>query len=236
METIKLDEEKLQKAAEDAAMRGAIKEIEDYYTGYDSPFRKSVKKKLESMAPSIHFELPDILGLINDKLANEIDKIANNFVNHSVVQNVTSILVGVDKDLKLSDVFRDCIKEADLTLDEDSVSFGYEKHTDHGWLSCDLQLGDKNYQFTLHEFKHEDKPTTYKILSTPRLRSDYSSRSGSTYKVTAGNAVVELPYISNIVADKVITYLTRLIISGTNITVDCDGISDDMFPERECFC
>ena len=43
-----IDTEVLQEKVNQAAMKGALSTIEDFYTGYNSPFKKAIKEDLES--------------------------------------------------------------------------------------------------------------------------------------------------------------------------------------------
>ena len=47
LEQPKINVKKLQKAANDAANKAYLAEIEDYYTSYNSPFKKAIKEQLE---------------------------------------------------------------------------------------------------------------------------------------------------------------------------------------------
>lgn len=42
-----LDAERLNEAAKEAAMKGALECINEYYTGYKSPFKKAITEELE---------------------------------------------------------------------------------------------------------------------------------------------------------------------------------------------
>jgi hypothetical protein len=70
----------LQQKANEAAMNGAIKTIEEFYTKWDSPYRKMVQEALNktTIGEGIGgLELPDVVSLINNSLSKEIDHIAN---------------------------------------------------------------------------------------------------------------------------------------------------------------
>ena len=67
----------LKEAANKWAMNGALKSIEEYYSGYNSPFRKTIEEELKKTEVGHGIQLPDIIALINDSLSKEIDLLAN---------------------------------------------------------------------------------------------------------------------------------------------------------------
>lgn len=72
-----LDKSIIQKAAQEAATRAALREIEDYYCGFDSPYRKQLREYLEKNAPSTRLELPEFSELLSKSLSAEIENIVN---------------------------------------------------------------------------------------------------------------------------------------------------------------
>ena len=49
LKTPVLDGEELSKKVNEFAMKGALKSIEEYYTGYNSPFMKAINEELSKM-------------------------------------------------------------------------------------------------------------------------------------------------------------------------------------------
>ncbi|MFV0382270.1 MAG: hypothetical protein ACK5KR_08650 [Breznakia sp.] len=60
-----IDTEVLKKQALESATKGALAEIKDFYEGYNSPYRKGIKKSLDSQSiGNGSFGLPNVIGLI----------------------------------------------------------------------------------------------------------------------------------------------------------------------------
>lgn len=72
-----LDKSIIQKAAQEAATKAALREIEDYYCGFDSPYRKQLREYLQENAPSTRLELPEFSEMLSKSLSAEIENIVN---------------------------------------------------------------------------------------------------------------------------------------------------------------
>jgi len=224
----------LQEKANEYAMKGAIKEIEEYYTGYNSPFRKQIKEDLEAKATSIHLELPDILGLINQSLSEEIDRIANNCIAETFMPLATKALTRVDKEIKFSDILQELINSChsdfkdgyrpDVEIDEDRQ---------WGWLNIKISFIDYldkklEYNFTLHLEKKEEKKYSLLALPTTKVPYDYNKK----MKLANGEGTIEIPFTRDSLKDEFTSYLARIVICRSIIIMDCEDFDDDMF-ERE---
>lgn len=232
---VTIDSSILQEKAKEFALKGALKAIEDYYTGYDSPYKKAIKENLTNKSiDSLGINLPDILGLINEHLTIEIDKIANTAVAKTFVPLVVKFLTRQEKEANFSDILKEFIETAgydDKHADDFSVSI--DKHYQHGWLSIEISDAKRNYKFTLHE-DYDTKNTAnpkYKLLGLPY--TDKTDR--NVMKVQIDNATLELPFTKDILKDSFVSHLAGYIISDTIITMDIQYFTDDMFPET-CHC
>jgi len=227
----KLDLETLQQKANEYAMKGAIKEIEEFYTSYDSPFRKKIKEELESKAVSIHLKLPDIIGLINESLSAEIDRIANNCIAETFMPLATSALTRIDKQIKFSSILEEFVKSCnsefkdnyrpEITIDEDSK---------FGWLDIRISFTDYlektiEYRFTLHH--HKDK--TYHLLGLPY--TDRSENYNKKIKLANGEGTIEMPFTRGSLKDQFTSYLARIVICKSIITMDCEDFENYMFED-----
>lgn len=236
MESLKLPEldlKVLEEKAKEFAMKGAIKEIEDYYTGYNSPFRKQIKKDLESKTTSIHLELPDILALINQSLSEEIDRIANNSVAELFVPMATNALTRIEGDVAFSDILREFVRCCHSDFKDGSrPEVSVDKST-HGWLDVELRFtdyrGEENvYDITLHSGSHKDKgEDKYYILSLPRNITPYNYT--KTMKLSNGESTIEMPFTRDALKDEFTSYIARVLINKSPITMDCDDFDEDMF-------
>ncbi len=213
-----LNTETLQKKANEYAMQGAIKSIEEYYCGYNSPFRKTIEeelKKTELGHGSI--ALPDVISLINDSLSKEIDVIANTAISKTFLPLVQRFLTRAQKETNFSDILKEFVEATDSKEFEDcSVTV---KESSYGWLEVNISVDERTYDLTLHKDYHSEKEAVqkYNILSLP-----YNSD--------------KLPFSGDILQDNFISFVARLIIANTKITMDCREFSEDMFPHDECHC
>jgi hypothetical protein len=238
MESLKLPEldlNVLEEKAKEFAMKGAIKEIEEYYTGYNSSFRKQIKEDLEKKTISIHLDLPDILGLLNQALTIEIDRIANASIAETFVPLATNALTRIEGDVKFSDILREFIScchsdfkdgyRPEVSIDEST----------HGWLDVKLTFTDYRdkenvYDITLHKTFKDEAEGKYCILSLPRVETPYNYT--KTMKLSNGESTLEIPFTRDSLKDEFTSFIARLLISKSYIIVDCDDFDEDMFSEN----
>jgi hypothetical protein len=233
LELPKLDLKQLQEKAQEAAMKGATKEIEEFYSGFNSPFRKAVQKHLESKTTSIHLELPDIIARINEALSEEVDRIANNSIAETFLPLATEALTRIDKHVKFSEILNEFVKSChndfkdewtrpDLSVNED------EKYH---WLNIKISYTDykevtQNYTFTLH--KNHDE-LGYRLLSLPFTLNASSLNYTKKMKLKNGEGSIEMPFTRGSLKDEFTAYMARLVICESEIEMDCDFFDEDMF-------
>ncbi len=229
-----LDMETLQAKVTEFAMKGAIESIKEFYSGYNSPFRKAIDKELSEKKISGSLELPDIIALINQSLSKEIDTIANQAVAQTFIPLVTRFLTRAEKEIKFSDILRAFIEELNIESSEDCTVSIEEDHQYH-WLDVNISKEGNAYAFTMHiehdKKAEDDKKQKYMILSLPRSEA----RTRTTMTLIADNVRLELPFTRDVLSDKFTSYIATLIIARSIITMDCDDFEEDMFPEK-CHC
>jgi len=223
----KIDQKKMEEAANRAAEKAFIEEIERHYTNYDSPYRIAVREELKKQKVPRLGGIPQIMSEINKALSAEMDIIDNNAVSVSFINDFRSILDVYNKEEKLSTILADIISNTHANIDDiENFDFSAEKDENFKWLSCKLKIEDKEYLFTLHHHD-EDK---YKLLSFPgHFKGGYNKK----ITIETNGSTVELPYSMDILKDPVLNILAKLFISGTMLEVDCDNFEDDMFPESD---
>ncbi|MGN7818823.1 hypothetical protein ACTJJB_01765 [Chitinophaga sp. 22536] len=229
-----LDMAVLQEKANEYAMKGAIEKIKEYYTGYDSPFKKEISRVLEAQQVGVCFELPDIIARINEGLTNEIDKIANQAIAQTFVPMVSKFLTRADKEVKFSDILRFFIEYVD---DKESYPYDYNasvnEDSKYGWLNVELSGPGKNVKFTLHESRRNKESKTYSALSLPHT---YGSQSRyETMTLSDNGSELKIPFTPNVLRDEFTGYMARLVLSQSEIVIDTTEFDDSMFPER-CHC
>lgn len=234
-----LNPEVLKQKAIEAAMKGAVQSIEEFYSGYNSPFKKAVTKKLEMQELDFSFSIPDILAQINKGISAEIDKIANTAVAKSYIPMVQKLLVREEKEIDFSDFLKEFIQTVDAKS-EDDVEIEMSKNHTNGWYSLTLSGSGHTYEATLHEDwdtrNAPDKDKRYRFLNLPHAHGNEKHYSRTMKIKLDQGAELELPFEANILNDKLCSYVARLIIAGSKIKLDTTSFSDDMFPESHCHC
>lgn len=236
LENPKIDVQKIQDAANAAAEKAYLKEIEDYYTGYSSPFRKMIEENLKEQKLNFAMELPNVLDKINSALKDEVDRIANNAIANSYIPMVSDALVGMKKQMKISDLLKAIIEELEPDSDEvDEFSFDYKKDDQWEWLNCTLSTPANFYEFTLHTVSGKSSTGKYQLLGFPynKAKSGYNSKMTVIYK---DEVKIEMPFTPNILEDKVLKLFFKMMIANSHITMDVNDFDEDWFPSDECHC
>jgi hypothetical protein len=232
-----LDINLLQQKANEAALKGAMETIEDYYCKWSSPYRKGIEEELQKNKINFSFDLPDIVALINDSLSSEIDKIANKAIAETFIPLVRRALIREDKDIKFSKILNEFIESNYI---DDNNDYRCEVNVDdaHNWLNIELKADDKKYSFTLHQTyeskQNEDKNPKYHLLSLPR---NYESRyyNEEQMELSIEGATLKMPFRRDALQDNFTAFMARLIIGDCEITMDTDDFDEDMFEDR-CYC
>jgi hypothetical protein len=240
LETPKVDVKEIQAAANAAAKKAYLIEIDNYYTSYESPYKKLIRAELQKQEFKYNMELPHILDKINSALAEEVDAIANRAIASTYIPKVSEILVSIDKKQKMSEILKMIIQEIEPERDVfDEFHFSYEKDNNHGWLSCEMGTPDSYYEFTLHTVsahkKNADDVDRYQLLSFPYNK--YKTGYNSKMIVYKDDIKIEMPFTPNILQDKVLGVFFKVMLAGCFIEMDVRGFDEDMFPEEEnCHC
>jgi hypothetical protein len=229
-----IDTELLQKKVDEAALKGALSTIEDFYTGYNSPYRKMIKEELENKEIRHTLELPDIIATINDSLTSEIDRIANTAISKSFVPLVQRFLTRTEDEINFSDILKEFIEHSSDS-DRDYFEVNVKRHEKYSWLDVNISSENKTYKLTLHtDYKSEKEgKVKYILLSLP-----YADNSRvQTMKLSVEKGVtLELPFTKDILKDEFTSYVARLVMSGSLINMDVEDFDDWMFPETGCSC
>lgn len=230
-----LDVDALQKAANEFAMKGATESLKEFYSGYNSPYRKAIDEELKNKGISFAAELPDIIAVLNESLSAQIDAIANEAIAKTYVPLVRKFLTRAEPELKLSDILKEFIEVNDLKSPDD-CELDLDKSSPHGWINMKLSFEGKTYGICLHScYETEKLPVKkYHILSLPSDMS-YNTYPNQKMILTVDGGKLEMPFTRDILTDRFTSFIARLVIAGTKITIDCEEFEYDMFPER-CHC
>jgi hypothetical protein len=230
-----LSTEVLQEKATEAAMKGAIQSIEEYYTGWNSPYKKMIEEQLSKTEISANLNLPDIVSIINESLSKEIDLIANTAVAKTFIPLVQRFLVREEKEVNFSEILK---KFIEVSGAENSYDCEVDiKESTHGWLDIELTSEDQSYSVTLHQdYKSRNEEVKkYCILSLPSEKPSNTYYS-QTMKVSLDGVTLEMPFVKDVLQDEFVSYIARLVMGKCLITMDCDSFDEDMFERDECCC
>jgi hypothetical protein len=227
-----LNTEVLQEKANEFAMKGASESLREFYSGYNSPYRKAIDEALAKNSIGTSIELPDIIALINEALSKEIDLIANAAISKTFIPLVHKFITREEKNINFSDLLKQFI-ECTEAKDYEDCEVEIKRHSTYSWLSISLTSSEKNYSITLHEDFETRKDTVkkYQLLSLPYDNTNCNQ----TMKLIFEGGVLEMPFTKDILHDNFISYIARLVIGNTRITMDCESFSEEMFP-NPCYC
>lgn len=238
-----LNTEELQKKANDYAQKGAEEALKEFYTGYSSPYKKAISENLENKGLDHSFNIPDIIGVLNQKFSEEIDLIANTAIAKSFVPMLKEVLTREDAEIKFSDILKKFIEVTNFDRDnddfEDYTAEKIESTESYRSSFFKYKILNGKIGYEIHFFNSSKSLT---IMSLPCMldnRSGYSSgyESKQTMKVSLdGGATLEMPFTRGILEDRFISFIARLVIGNNNIVIDVEDFDEDMFPTDECHC
>ena len=254
MNTPKIDQKKITAAAKEGALKGALEEIKEFYTSWSSPYRKAIKEELETKGiGDFKLDIPDIIALLNESLSKKVSEIANEAIARTYIPIVQQFLTREEKQIKLSDMLKEFIscnylsdhenlENCELEVErrsEDENEYNYQ------WLNVAIYCEEHIYEMTLsptYESEKEVKENKgvgklkYTFLGLPQKKnkpgmSDYPQ----TMVLMKDGVELKLPFTKDVLSDPFTSYMYRLILSGSEITIDVEEFDEDMFEER-CHC
>lgn len=229
-----LDMSELETKTNEAAMKGALKCIEEYYSGYNSPFRKSIDEILHKQSFMHPIYLPDVIAMINDSLSKEIDTIANEAVAKTFIPLVRQILSREKSEITFSEFLKEFTELFDIK-NEDDCRLDMTRNRQYNWydiqISANTEQNEKTYRLTLHEdYDSRNKPDNEKrftILSIPQDTDKHGVN--KTMKLSLDGATLEMPFTSDILKDPFMSYCARLVMCKTKFRVDVDYFPESIF-------
>lgn len=227
-----LDEKVLQEKTNEYALKGANDVIKEFYTGYDSPYKKALREAMLNKELGLRFDLPDIVAKINDAITGEIDKLANEAIALTYIPMVKELITRAEPVIKFSDFLREIISDLFIKHPED-IELEMELNAKYGWYEITITTEERSWSLTLHKGFEDSKETEkyFQFLSLP----DMQERQNRFMKLKVGDVSLEIPFTSNILNDKVARLVATYLIAKTKIVVDVTELEDEFFPER-CHC
>lgn len=240
-----INTELLQQKANEYAMKGAEEALKDFYTSYNSPYKKAIEENLKNKGTDQQFDIPDIIGALNEKFSEEIDNIANSAIANSFIPLVKKFLIREDSEVRFSDILKKFIERTDFEYNQkynevDISDYQVEKVEERYGSFFEYRISYNDIGYELRFYKKSEGTVT--IMSLPYiLKSDRYDRQFETKQIMKlsleGGATLEMPFTKGILEDDFASYIARLVIGNNNIIFDVEDFDDDMFPENDnCHC
>lgn len=239
-----IDTNLLQQKANEYAMKGAEEALKEFYTSYNSPYKKAIEENLKNKALDHSFNIPDIVGVLNEKFSQEIDLIANAAIAKSFVPMIKEFLIRENAEIKFSAILKKFIEVTDFDRDEiDIDDYTVEKIEDNS----------KSYSSSFFQYQISNRKTGYELrfyknsegitITTLPYRQEENGRYNRGYEIKQvmkvsldGGATLELPFTKGVLEDRFISFIARLVIGNNKIVFDVQDFDEDMFPQDECHC
>ncbi len=241
-----LNLELLQQKANEAAQKGATDAINEFYNGYNSPYKKAIEENLKTKGVDCNFDIPDIIAVLNEKLSSEIDMIANTAISKTFIPLVKDFLIRENSNINFSDILKKFIEHTEFNYkDKKIIDYTVEK-VERENSSSSLRdtfpvyrISDGTTGFEIHFYNSNESTTImslpYVLINNKNYYREYEVK--ETMKISLdGGATLELPFRRGILENNFVRYCARLVIGNSNIKFDCTDFSEDMFPEKECLC
>lgn len=238
--------ELLQQKANEYAMKGAEESLKEFYTGYNSPYKKAMDENLKNKGLDHSFDIPDIIGVLNDKFSDEIDQIANQAISKSFIPLIKKFLIRENPEIKFSYILEQFIERTDFEYNQkyndlDNSDYSVEKVDEDRASSSffSYRISDGKIGYELRFYKGN---SGIEIITLPYKldkNGTYYDRSDSREKMTVSldGVKLEIPFTRGILEDDFMSFIARLVIGNVKIIFDCEDFNDDMFPTNDhCHC
>ena len=243
LENIVLDKEALEKKANELAYKAAVSELEDFYTGYNSPFKKQLRESFNNKTISLSFEIPDILAVLNKEISKKADEIANTAIAKTFLPMATELFTRIESEINLSEMLKEFISQTSYSYDDDISTDDFtlsieQSYPDSNCLqefnTLEISSNNKKYEVSIQIKETAENKKFFTVTSLPHQRTTHNR----TMEFTLENgARLEMPFEQSILSDHFNMYLARLVIAKTRVFFDVDDFEEDLFPERDnCHC
>lgn len=232
----------LQEKANEFAMKGAIETLKEFYSGYNSPYRKALEESLKTKAIDGMIDIPDILGILNDGISQQVDIIANTAIAETYLPLVKRFLTRAEPEAKLSDILKEFIRYTGFEYRNEykPSHYEFEVESDDGYFMY-INISNNSTSFRLAfslKSKKEDPKKVYELFTLPRHnhKKEITSHYNQTMELSFGGATLKMPFTKGVLDDDFISYIARMVIAKTQVTIDVDDFEEDLFPDRHCHC
>ncbi len=235
MKKIELDENKIQEMAEKYAIQGAEQAIKNFYTGYDSQFKKKVEKELaDKVQTNFFFQLPLLTAAINQAINDKVTEMANTMVantflpmlNRMFTQERKTVVTTQDLYEHFGDVMRE---DLDDEFNCDLMELDIKCDTTSDYTFRDLSFRyDGNEKFRLSLMQSSRKETDeygnalYMITALPgcsQYHADYYPRERQMRLRLKNDVTLEMPFVPDVLRDEFMCYVASLLLNNTKVII-----------------
>lgn len=245
-----INTELLQQKANEYAMKGAEDALKEFYTSYSSPYKKAIEENLKNKGVDNTLDIPDIIGVLNEKLSQQVDEIANTAIAKTFVPMVKKFLTREDAEIRFSYILQKFIERTDFEgNDLDIEDYTVNKITKYDespslidtFFSYQISNGEIGYELSFYRNKHNEKEEIT-VSSLPYLLDNYGKynrryETQQKMKISFdGGATLELPFVKGVLDDDFTSFIARLVVGNNTIVFDVEDFDEDMFPRNHCHC
>lgn len=236
----KVSEEKQQEIQDKvnaSALKATMNAIEDYFDEYNSQYKAQIKEQLSKQDFGVKMDLPKVISLINQQLENQMTQIANTAVAQTFMPMVHRFLTNTEPIVLMSETLKKLISETSSEYGD--FHFEYTENEKYGWLDCEIEYDGKNISFTLHKDRDYEKgkwiDTGYYKLGSLPYEKGVNNKEIRIVSETENGRKVELylPFTPTVLENPIISYMSRVLLSGSKFTIDCDGVEEEWFYEND---
>jgi len=222
---VTIDEQKVQTAANEAAERGYLKAVKDYFEDYGSPFQKQVKEELSKIKFNYPMYLPDFMSQLNTAMKAEIDRVVNVAIAQSYIPKITSCFINMPKLTKLSEIIRE------LVIDEKPDTQEYDKYSlyideRNGYKRLYITCMSGTFDLTLFTDKYgadiNDPKTLFHFISMPDGKG-----TSNPIRIIKDDVTIELPATPSVLNNKFTRLVMNMLLANTLFSIDINGIDEE---------
>lgn len=238
-----INTETLQQKANEYALKGAEEALKDFYSGYNSPYKKAIEENLKNKGLDNNFDIPDIVAVLNEKISEEVDLIANNAISKTFIPKIKKFLTREDAEFKFSDILKKFIDVTDFeSNDIDHYDYTVDFECREGKTFSNATffhfiISNGEVKYNLHFYRSKEVIT---IISLPRVEKTNDKHNSYSYNqkmtLTIGDAKLEMPFTRGVLEDDFVSLIARLVIGNNKIVFDTTDFSEDLFPNDHCHC
>lgn len=226
-----ISNEEIQQAVNESARQGMLKQIEEFFTGYNSPFREKVKEYLSGQIPgNFSLDIAGCMALINEGLQAQVQEIAHKAIAQSYVPMVQQLLTKRFDQVTFSDIVNAFVNEYDtcnegLCHAELVVNSCYRTEQLKLWREDDGSDDDGiSYIITFNPIKTTDgeKNNRYEILTMPM--PDQSWQKWPTVKCCfeheGTKCTMHLPLGNGVLRDSFFRFIANIVVFNVPVFKD----------------